>query len=478
MINLTVDLTKQTTPFPHYWEKCVGSGHAALALREDWRRQLKQCHDELGFQFVRFHGLLNDDMSVCTGRSGSVQYSFFNVDSICDWLLAAGIRPFIELSFMPTALASGSRTVFHYRGNITPPASDEAWQGLIQALTHHLVARYGADEVRQWFFEVWNEPNLSFFWDGTQEDYFRLYRHAAAAIKSVDSDIPVGGPSTACNAWISELKAYCQQNGVPLDFLSSHHYPTDAALGHGLDMESQMARTPRGVLREMMVQARAEAGGLPLYYTEWNNSPSSRDPYHDDPYAAAFAVKSIMDNQGLVDAYSFWTFSDIFEEVSFPSAPFHGGFGLLNLYDVPKPTYRAFQLLHRLGDRRVDAILDPHPTVEAVAVGDAQRADILLYNHNVPLAPIAAEQVRVTFKGWAGDLSATVERVDAGRANPKRCWQALGSPEYPAPDEIQAMMEASQMSAEPVEVERSGDSLVCTVTVPPHGIAAMRLART
>lgn len=477
MLTLTLDLQRPTTPFPHYWERCVGSGHAALALRQDWRQHLKKCRDELGFEYVRFHGLLNDDMSIYARSFFSeARYSFFNVNSIFDFMRDIGLKPFIELSFMPTALASGDKTVFHYKGNITPPVDYAQWGELIRKLAAHLVDRYGLDQVRSWFFEVWNEPNLPFFWAGTQQEYFELYRHAAMAVKSVDAGIPVGGPSTARNEWIPELKAYCRQNGVPLDFVSTHHYPTDAALGHGRDMEKMMSQVPRGVLREMAAQARQEAGDLPLYYTEWNNSPSCFDPYHDDPYAAAFVIKTIVDNQGLVDAYSYWTFSDVFEEAGFPSAPYHGGFGLLNLYGIPKPTFRAFELLHRLGSERIPLEGAAHPTVEAVAARGDGCVHVLIYNHNVPLAAIEQETVQVEVKGAKGDVKAVAERIDADHANPKWRWQEWGSPEYPDQDVLADLQKASELLPEPVVCRRQGDEFVLTVAVPPHGIVSITLS--
>ena len=202
-MNITVFTEKTKGEINQYWTQCVGSCHAATALREDWREQLKKCREELGFEYVRFHGLLNDDMSVCIKKSdGTFEYSFFNIDSIFDFLLEIGMKPFIELSFMPTALASGTKTIFHYLGNITPPKSYNDWGDLIGALAVHLVQRYGVDEVRKWFFEVWNEPNLDIFWSGTMEEYFELYRHAAFAIKKADSGLKVGGPASAIDAWI------------------------------------------------------------------------------------------------------------------------------------------------------------------------------------------------------------------------------------------------------------------------------------
>ncbi|HUX49932.1 MAG TPA: beta-xylosidase [Spirochaetia bacterium] len=460
-----------------YWTKCVGSCHAATALRQDWRAQLKKCREELGFEYVRFHGLLNDDMSVCVrGESGSFEYSFFNVDSIFDFLLSIGMKPFIELSFMPTALSSGTKTVFHYQGNITPPRSYDQWADLVGALADHLVRRYGPVEVRKWFFEVWNEPNLDIFWAGSMENYFLLYKYAAIAIKEVDSRLAVGGPATAIDAWIPEFREFCKRQGVPLDFVSTHHYPTDASYGFGLDMEEQMARSSRGVLYNRTRKALAEAGSLPLYYTEWNNSPSPRDPYHDTSYNAAFITKTIVDNLGLLDCYSFWTFTDIFEESGFSSVPFHGGFGLLNIHGIPKPSYRAFQLLSRLsGDRLEIAVHEESPTVECAATIDGRKLTILISNHQIPLSPIESELVSIRIKGVAAVGSAVVERIDETHVNPKAAWVDMGSPNYPDKAQIETLIGSSELASEPVELLSRDGEVSMDLLVQPHSVAAISL---
>ncbi len=230
------------------------------------------------------------------------------------------MRPFVELSFMPRALASGGTTVFNYQANVTPPRDVRQWAELVRMLVRHWIDRYGAAEVREWFFEVWNEPNLKNFWTGAQDEYFELYRVTAEAIKSVDAGLRVGGPATAKNEWVSEFLDFCDTHDLPADFVSTHHYPTDAFGSEGDDTETQLSRSRRSVLREQVQDARRRAGALPLYYTEWNASSNPRDPLHDEPYAAAFVTKTLMEANGLVDGYSFWTFSDIFEENYFPIA--------------------------------------------------------------------------------------------------------------------------------------------------------------
>lgn len=227
-IALRFNLNAPTHTLHHPWRHCVGSGHATLALRADWQAQLRTARTELGFRHVRFHGLFDDDMGTLVCQQEKLLYSFFNADQIFDFLIEIGMRPIVELSFMPTALSSGDGTVFHYQGNITPPKDMTQWHELIGKITAHWVDRYGIDEVAQWYFEVWNEPNLPAFWTGTQEQYFALYATTARAIKDVDTRLRVGGPATAANAWIPEFQQYCLEHDVPVDFISTHLYPTDA----------------------------------------------------------------------------------------------------------------------------------------------------------------------------------------------------------------------------------------------------------
>ena len=478
-MNIEVSTGTSSNRIKKYWKKCVGSCHAATALREDWRRQLKTCREEFGFEYVRFHGILNDDMSVCLrNEDGSLEYSFFNIDSIFDFLLGIGMKPFIELSFMPAALASGSKTTMHYKANITPPKSYDEWADLNGALACHLIQRYGAEEVRTWFFEIWNEPNLDLFWTGTMEEYFQLYKSAVLAIKKADSKLMVGGPATAIDAWIPELKAFCAENGLPLDFISTHHYPTDAAYGKGLNMEEQMSRSKRGVLTVRLQKALEEAYPLPVYYTEWNNSPSPRDSYHDDPYNAAFIVKTITDSLkqldcNLLECYSFWSFSDIFEECGFSSEPFHGGFGLMNIYGIPKPSYRAFQMLSRLSGECLEAVVDENSTIDCFACQDENNTVILISNYQVPLSPIKEERVSLRITGIKGVKSVILERIDESHANPKKVWMEIGSPTYPDNRQIQALMKASEMIQEKAEWTVDEEGLLININIKPFSVVAV-----
>ena len=471
--NCTV--TEPPEAFPHFWEHTVGSDHAPIALRADWQTQLKRCHDELGFRHVRFHGLLSDDMGTLIDNNGQLLYSFHNVDQIFDFLLSIGMWPFVELGFMPKALASGDKTVFRYAGNVTPPKDFAAWATLIQKLVEHWVARYGYATVREWFFEVWNEPNLEAFWTGGQAAYFELYRHTAAAIKAVDAALQVGGPATAKNEWIPEFVAFCKAQNVPVDFISTHHYPTDALGNEGDDTETQLAEGHRSLLREMTQHAKREAGTLPVYYTEWNTSSNPRDHLHDEPYAAAFVIKTIMEARGLVEGYGFWTFSDIFAENYFPSVPFHGGFGLLNLHGIAKPLYRAFELLHRLGTELLP-VHGTHATVDVWVVRDrADRLTVLASNHALPRHPVARERLRLVLDGCRAPQSAAIERIDDEHANAKALWLEQGSPTYLDADQLRQLQKASALHRQPQPWRFEEGRLTFEFTLPPQGVAAITI---
>ncbi len=460
--------------FPHVWEHTIGSGHAALALRADWQHQLARCRRELGFRHVRFHGVLSDDLGTLVRENDALVYSFYNADHIVDFLLSIDMRPFVELSFMPNALSSGGAEVFYYRGNITPPKSYSEWEALIGKLVLHWVDRYGAVEVRQWLFEIWNEPNLPAFWTGTQAEYFRLYEHAVHAIKAIDSSLVVGGPATAANAWIADFLAFCQAGAVPVDFVSTHHYPTDAFGEPGDDTVAQLAQSRRSVLREEAAGARRAAGTTPLYYTEWSTSSNPFDDLHDQPYAAAFIVKTVMEVRDLVSGYSYWTFSDIFDENYFASRPFHGGFGLLTIDGVPKPAYRAFELLHRLGDR-ISVVEGSHATVDVWITQRTGRVSILVTNGALPRHPIRTEVVTIELRGIGAIASATIERIDDDHANPRRAWVEMGQPDRPMPRQVAALDAASALVAQPTPFRADRDKVLFEITMPPQGTALLSI---
>lgn len=353
---ISADLHRVKGPLNTMFKACVGAGRANEGLRADWQRQLTRVHNECGFTYIRMHGLFCDDMGVYReDKLGRPEYNWQYIDELYDFLQGIGMKPFVELGFMPSALASGSQTIFWWKGNVTLPKDFKKWEDFIRAFTTHLKQRYGEDEVRTWYFEVWNEPNLDGFFAGKQQDYFRLYDVTARAIKSVSPAYRVGGPATAGCGWIPEFIRFCATNPSPADFVSTHTYAVDQGF---LDETGQagtvLSQNPRAIYAEMIdTRKKISDSALPnleLHFTEWSASYTPSDPIHDSYHSAAFILDKIKGAGTAVNSMSYWVFTDIFEEAGPRFTPFHGGFGLVNYQGINKPAFYAYQFLNRLGE--------------------------------------------------------------------------------------------------------------------------------
>eukprot|EP01103_Thecamoeba_quadrilineata_P006203 TRINITY_DN15937_c0_g1_i1.p1 TRINITY_DN15937_c0_g1~~TRINITY_DN15937_c0_g1_i1.p1 ORF type:complete len:499 (-),score=97.32 TRINITY_DN15937_c0_g1_i1:6-1502(-) len=458
------NLSAPNSSWNHYWEECVGSDHALQALRSDYRDALILAHDNLGFKRVRFHGLFDDDMSVVlNGTYGQLVYSFYDIDTIFDFLVSIGMQPLVELSFMPDLIASGNQTVFHYKGNITPPKNWTQWADLLINFAQHIIDRYGAEEVEQWHFEVWNEPNCG-FWTGTQLEYFELLKTSWHALKSVNPRLSVGGPATCQSQWLGETLDYARANDFALDFVSTHEYPTD------------IEPLTRDVMKTVLTKSRETVGtAMPLFYTEYNDGlfyPGK----HDKIYASSFAVFNIIEVYGLVDIFSWWTFSDIFEEQGLNSTLFNEGFGLQTLHQIAKPSFRAFELLHQTGDTRFNVTGDGlnSPTAGLVVTTNSTTLSVLMYNYNIPNATIENETLCVQITGLDANKvhNATLRRIDEDHCNPLPVWEEMGYPTYPTQEELDKLKQVSQFVWEELPFNIVDESTISfQVTIPPLGVA-------
>jgi len=490
----SVDVAAAGTPIGRSWELAVGSGDAWSLLREDLQGQLRRAVRECGFRFLRCHGILSDQMqAVLRNRAGEIVYNWRLVDTAYDVLLGLGLRPFVELGFMPTALASGTQAVFYYRANVTPPADYDAWRQFITALVSHWRDRYGVEEIRRWYFEVWNEANLSAFWSGTKEESFRLHAETVRAIKSVDAELRTGGPASTRAEWLSDFLAYCREHAVPVEFVSTHVYPDDDDFGK-VD-PGYRAEFERGGYLERVVAganaalASAVPGAAPeVHWTEWNSSWRWGRPLHDLPNQAAYICRVIHAVHAQVASFAYWTISDIFNEFPFPAASFVGGFGLLTIDGLPKPGYHAYQLLHRLGDRELPVRRDADDAASATrldlwATRRAGMLQLLLSNYVPPGLegrPLPVQQVAVHLGGMGAGaaLQAAEWRIDDTHANGLAAWEALGRPQAPTRAqlaELSAAAELRQSGSVPLSVS-SGGGAVLRLSLPPGGVAFYELA--
>jgi xylan 1,4-beta-xylosidase len=387
---IQADLAQVKGPTSRMPSFCVGAGRANEGLRADWQRQLRFVREQCGFRYIRFHGLFCDDMGVYQeDKQGRAIYNWQYIDELFDFLQSIGMKPFVELGFMPGALASGPQTIFWYRGNVTPPKDYAKWEAFIAAFTRHVTERYGTDEVRSWYFEVWNEPNLTGFWMGitggktdaefapiARAEYYKLYESTARAVKSVDTAYRIGGPATAGSGWIDETLAYCTEKKLPLDFISTHEYATmsgyldeNGSAGTVFSPDRNAITSSVRATREKM--QRSPFAAAELHYTEWSSSYTPFDPLHDSYHSAAFILDKMKNIGATATSMSYWTFTDIFEEAGPRMTPLHGGFGLLNYQDLPKSSFFAYQFLHRLGETELKCD-DPAAFVSRNATGAVQ----------------------------------------------------------------------------------------------------------
>lgn len=468
-----IDARAQASPFPHFWEQMFGSGRAILSLRENYRDDLRATKQATGFEYVRFHGILDDEVGIYgEDAAGNPVYNFSYVDRIYDGLLANGVKPFVELSFMPSKLASAPVThVFTGHPNISPPKDYAKWDALITAFAQHLIDRYGIDEVSSWYFEVWNEPNLD-FWAGVphQETYWTLYDHTARALKAVDPRLRVGGPATAQAAWVTEFIEHCKQHHVPVDFVSTHVYANDSSkhvLGTArrVPRDAMVCRTVRKVHDEI---AASPMPRLPLIWSEFNASYKNESDVTDATYMGPWMAETISQCDGLVDMMSYWTFSDVFDEQGVVKTPLYGGFGLIAEGSIPKPAFNAFKLLHRLGDQRIAVDSDD---VLATRKPDGSLV-LAVWNYAPPgQSENTPATVMLKFK-HINATQASVSRVDSEHGDMHAAYAAMGSPRYPTVPQLQQLRAAAAL---PLPESIAIDHGTLSIKLPSHGLALIEV---
>ena len=354
------------------WRNAIAMGRAYELLREDALAHLRRVQAELGFRYCRFHGIFHDDMEVVVQAGDRLRFQWHLVDKVYDALLAMGLKPFVELGPMPKALASGSQTIFHWKMNVTPPSDYGRWAALVTAFASHVIDRYGIAEVRSWYFEVWNEPDLGGFWSGTQAEYWLLYAASARALKAVHPELRVGGPATSKASRIQDFIDHCCTQSLPLDFVSTHLYPQDEYVIHPDRKGSPHAigdffqETVKSIRTAVQASRRPD---LEIHWTEWNAISSAnshevewvRNATNDSIFAAALIVRACIALDQAADTLCYWVASDIFEECGLPHAPFSGTYGLLTIHGIPKASFPAFSLLRRMRGDRLQAIASALP---------------------------------------------------------------------------------------------------------------------
>ena len=517
----------------HVWNECVGAGRASEALRADWQAHFREAVDLLGVRHVRFHGLFHDDMFVYRTEDGGgfgppqplpePVYTFSYVDKVFDAILATGARPFVELGFMPRALATQTETLFWWKAHCSPPNDMGRWVELVTTTVRHWIDRYGIHEVRRWPFEVWNEPNLvPHFWTGTRTEYFELYEATAKAIKEIDPQLRVGGPSTSVfvpdaryageyhdpslevataeadspdsldwqPVWIHEFLAYCAERDVPLDFLSTHLYPTDYAAdstGRGKAITRQRDATHVDLQLMRRLIADSPYPDAELHITEWSTSPSSRDAMHDTLFAAAYIVRAFLKGASMAESISYWTFTDVFEEGGGGIGPFHGGFGFVNEQGIHKPTFHAMAMLNRLGGQI--AFETPHGVITRSSLTGAVSAVFYNYPDDMGTTGLEARRtyadtrelarmgparrIRHTLEGLPPGARFTLEIVDWESGNVAEAWYAMGAPLNLSPAQTEELRDVADRLRRSILTASEDGTLRIDLELSPWAVASL-----
>ena len=469
---ISIDARAQAKPFPHFWEQMFGSGRAILTLRESYREDMRAVKQVADFRYVRFHAIFHDELGVYNeDEHGNPVYNFSYVDQVYDGLLKNGVKPYVEISFMPKKLAFNPDALhpFWYKQNVSPPKSMERWDDLIKHFGQHLVDRYGIDEVSSWYFEVWNEPNID-FWNGIprKQSYFELYAHTARALKGVSPRLRVGGPATAAAAWISDFLKFTAENHVPVDFVSTHGYADDTVenlfgTNENIPMDERVCRAVAKVDGEIK---SSSTPNLPLMWSEWNveGMMESRDTIFVGPALA----NTVRQCDGLVNMLSFWTFSDVFEEGGPIAKPFEGEFGLRAKGGINKPSYYAYGLLHQLGNERL-----PNASRNVIVTKEANGGlAIAAWNLVDPDQHGTTQAMNLDFVHLPADARVSIQRVDDAHGNVLKEYAAMGQPLDPTPEQVTQLNRETALPA-PEETKLQGGRL--TLSLTPNELALIKV---
>jgi xylan 1,4-beta-xylosidase len=473
---IEIDAKASSHAFPHFWEKMFGSGRAILSLRESYDNDLRETKRITGFEYVRFHAIFHDEVGLYDeDKDGKPVYNFSYVDQIYDGLRQNKVRPFVELSFMPKKLTSDANALhpFWYKQNVAAPKDWNKWEQMIESFARHLVERYGVEEVAQWYFEVWNEPNID-FWAGDPKEatYYELYDRAARAIKRVSPRLRVGGPATAQAAWVDRFLAHCKEKNVPVDFASTHVYGNDKAedvfgTHENIPRTQMVCRAVKKVHEQI---AASPYPNTPLIWSEFNASYMNEPAVTDAAFIGPWMADTIRQCDGLTTMMSYWTFSDVFEEQGVVKTPFYGGFGLLAERSIPKAAFNDFALLHQLGDTRLDVNSD---SVLVTRREDGSLA-LVVWNLFLPEEAGSPKTVTLHFKGLSGAHSARITIVDKDHGSPLPAWEKMGRPASPTLAQIETLRKAAALPAAQTQTLKSGS---LTLTLQPHALALIEIGR-
>jgi xylan 1,4-beta-xylosidase len=482
---------QHAAPIAHTWAGSINVDQFRWMVRGDMQEQLAMAAKELGARHVRAVGMFDDEMRFYTIDPASWQQkerppeiNFQVVDYVMDSLLERGLRPVYCTSFMPGALAASEATVFETCGRTGLPKDWKLWEHLVSKAVRHAIERYGIGEVRQWYFEVWNEPNLRAFFDGEQKDFWKLWEQTYAAIKSVDAQLRVGGPSTARGEWLPEFLAHANSQVCPPDYLITHVYNNDGLSGalspFDGPQEEYTSHSPhfsprviRGV-RQLLDQHGFKGE---VHWNEWGRTWHPTDPLRESPVEAAWCVKTMAEVCDKADYFAWWCLSDIYNQLGYQRSEFASHYGMLTLHGLRKPVYVAHQMLNRLGDQRVAVKGDGKESLAQAIVtrrGESVQALVYAFAETSTVTPATVEIVLPEKPKHAPHLT----RLGANENNILANYRALGSPPNPTREQLRELRAVNTFAAAPtseVRIEQRDGQWLASFKMEAPGLALLEI---
>ncbi|TCU57954.1 xylan 1,4-beta-xylosidase [Novosphingobium sp. PhB57] len=528
-VTVTVDTARAEGKLPPVW-RFFGADEPNYATMKDGRKLLVELGKlKSGQVYFRAHNLLSSGdgtpafkwgstNAYSEGKDGKPVYDWTVVDGIIDAYLARGVRPYLQIGFMPEALSSAPkgtpyqhswRPGFDYKliatGWTYPPKDYEKWAELVRQWTLHNIERYGKAEVESWYFEVWNEPNSNFYWSASPEEFYKLHDYAVAAIRKALPSARVGGPDVAGPGGtfmdgflkhVSSGKNYATgETGTPTDFLSFHAKGKPSFVdGHvRMGIATHLRETDGGFTKVLSIPALA---GKPVVIGESDPEGCAACPGPQNDYrngtmyssytAASFAriwelaQKRKVNLEGVLS----WSFE-------FEDQPWFAGYRQLSTNGVDLPVLNVFRMFAQLGETKLATVNAAQIPLEAVmAQGVQGNADIgsiatrtaegkvalLLWHYHDDDVAGPDAQVTVNFKGLkVAPAGASLWRVDRDHANAFAAWQKMGSPQSPDQNQYAQLEAASRMQAERIAVSASGKDARVSLRLPRQGVALVML---
>ncbi|MBR0367254.1 MAG: helix-turn-helix domain-containing protein [Clostridia bacterium] len=490
--------------------KLINVGWAKELLYEPVQQQLRQCQEKIGFEFIRFHGIFDEDMMVYQeDAAGKPVYNFTYLDLVYDFILSLGLKPYVEFSYYPKALAADSRVEMRHNSYIYGlPRSMEKWCALVRATTQHWIARYGLEAVRGWRFRT--GEGISLYYRRVDfKDFLTLFRETYRAVKSVDYGLCFGGMNLDMSmlslkgdlSMEAFMQSMVEMGSIP-DFYSFQCFHTDyntdyrsmmrAVVSHGSEPAalsedenylSNNIRALRRIIRQYDEYSR------PIILDTWNASIWQRDLRSDTCFKSAFIFKNMLENVDVLAAFGYWNLSDMFEEVYASSRLFHGGYGLMTYNGIPKASFNAFVLLKRLGSQLVQR--GEGWFVTCSPNGDVQ---IALYNYchydtlgrqylfvegseDNPYEMFKKSRPRqFDIRLGLPDGMYSVERLEITRrgcwGSPYDLWVNMGAPDSITAEQVEYLKSRSLPHYTIRRVEAK-DGLMLSEILEPHGVCVI-----